>query len=384
MKAHLLLTLACLGCLGLGNGRAGAADLLPDDPAHLSLRHEVAHAISKGLSFLNTQQKPEGWWSTADDPAVTGLVVTAALRQPGFDTPSPAVVRGLQYIVSCAKPDGSITREELANYNTSICLMALLASGQPKHAPLITRARQFLIGEQDDFGEKGKRDNPFDGGVGYGDDGPQSDLSNTVMALEAIRASRAFAPAQEQAKELNWQAAIEFVQACQNLPEYNKEPWVSGDPQNKGGFIYTPGKSEAGELKLPDGSTALRSYGSMTYAGLLSYIYAEVKQDDPRVQAALSWLRANYTLDENPGLGHAGLFYYYHTMSKALAAAGQRELERPDGTKVDWRTDLGKRLVTIQAADGSWVNDNGRWWEKDPVLVTAYTVLALETIYRAL
>jgi hypothetical protein len=32
----------------------------------------------------------------------------------------------------------------------------------------------------------------------------------------------------------------------------------------------------------------------------------------------------------------------------------------------------------------SWLNDSGRWWEKDPVLVTSYSVLALETVYRGL
>jgi squalene-hopene/tetraprenyl-beta-curcumene cyclase len=42
-------------------------------------------------------------------------------------------------------------------------------------------------------------------------------------------------------------------------------------------------------------------------------------------------------------------------------------------------------LINLQKPDGSWLNDrHGRWWENDPALVTAYVVLTLERIHRAL
>jgi len=61
-------------------------------------------------------------------------------------------------------------------------------------------------------------------------------------------------------------------------------------------------RRQQGRLRSPtrDGRVALRSYGSISYAGLLSYIYADLQRDDPRVQAAFDWLRGNYTLDEIP------------------------------------------------------------------------------------
>ena len=59
--------------------------------------------------------------------------------------------------------------------------------------------------------------------------------------------------------------------------------WPLNSGQFGGGFIYAPGRSMAGETNLPSGRVALRSYGSMSYAGLLSYIYADLKRDDPRV-----------------------------------------------------------------------------------------------------
>jgi len=83
--------------------------------------------------------------------------------------------------------------------------------------------------------------------------------------------------------DLNWAAAIRFVQNCQNS--------ATDDPPDKGGFIYRPDRSNAGQTNLPSGRIAYRSYGSMTYAGLLSYIYADLKSDDPRVTSALDWLR---------------------------------------------------------------------------------------------
>jgi squalene-hopene/tetraprenyl-beta-curcumene cyclase len=79
----------------------------------------------------------------------------------------------------------------------------------------------------------------------------------------------------------------------------------------------------------PAGKTAnggLRSYGSMTYAGLKSMIFAGLKGDDPRAKAAVAWARQHYSLTENPGLGSAGRYYYYHLFAKALAARGQDTL----------------------------------------------------------
>jgi squalene-hopene/tetraprenyl-beta-curcumene cyclase len=186
------------------------------------------------------------------------------------------------------------------------------------------------------------------------------------------------------APDLNWKAALRFVQNCQNLPGPNALPWASDDPANKGGFIYAPGRSNAGQTNMPSGRVAYRSYGSMTYAGLLSYIYADLKSDDPRVISALDWLRGNYTVDENPAMGPQGLYYYYVLMAKALTFAGVDILETNDGRKINWREELALKLINLQKADGFWANENGRWWEKDPILDSAYAVTALEIIENKL
>jgi squalene-hopene/tetraprenyl-beta-curcumene cyclase len=183
---------------------------------------------------------------------------------------------------------------------------------------------------------------------------------------------------------LNWAAAIHFIQSCQNLPASNKEPWASDDAKDKGGFIYEPGVSRAGAATNAQGRVALRSYGSISYAGLLSYIYADLKPDDPRVVAVYDWLRGNYTVDENPGMGQQGLYYYLHLMAKALATYRIDQLPASNGQTRDWRRELAMKLINLQKADGSWANTNGRWWEHDPSLVTAYSVMSLEIVYRGL
>jgi squalene-hopene/tetraprenyl-beta-curcumene cyclase len=151
------------------------------------------------------------------------------------------------------------------------------------------------------------------------------------------------------------------------------------DPANKGGFVYMPGESKAGEMKKEeDDGAGLRSYGSMTYAGLKSMVYAKLNRDDPRVKAAMEWIQRHFTFAENPGLGNAGLYYYLHTCAKALAAYGDETVTDAAGKPRAWRVEFIAQAVGLQNPDGSWANENGRWMESVPELSTAYTVLALE------
>jgi squalene-hopene/tetraprenyl-beta-curcumene cyclase len=75
-----------------------------------------------------------------------------------------------------------------------------------------------------------------------------------------------------------------------------------------------------------------------------------------------------------------GLYYYYHTFAKALDAMGVSEVTTPDGKKHDWRADLLAALKKRQKENGSWVNDNDRWMEGEPNLVTGYALMALSHV----
>jgi squalene-hopene/tetraprenyl-beta-curcumene cyclase len=76
-------------------------------------------------------------------------------------------------------------------------------------------------------------------------------------------------------------------------------------------------------------------------------------------------------------MGRSGLYYYYHTFAKALAAIGEAELKDDKGAAHDWRQELVEALAARQQPNGSWVNEDQRWLEGDANLVTGYALLAL-------
>lgn len=366
--------------------KAAPANVNTAAPAAPTSTAELRSSIQRGLTFLLKTQNQGGWWSSTDHPAVTGLVLTAFMQEPDAKVRTQwasELTRGFDFVLESAQSDGSIHRGSLKNYNTALCLLALAISGNANYRPVVERARTFLAASQIDMGQPGKVDTPFDGGVGYGSKYQHSDLNNTVVALEAMRKSEALErPANgKPTVDLNWAAAVNFLQACQNLPAKNSAEWVSSSPADAGGFVYYPGNSMAGSTKDPvTGRTALRSYGSMSYAGLLSYIYATLGADDPRVVAVIEWLGRNYTLDENPGMGAQGYYYYLHLMTKALTAAKIETLTLADGSRLAWRQQVARKLLSLQRPDGSWMNAESRWWEADATIVTAYVVLTLQEL----
>jgi squalene-hopene/tetraprenyl-beta-curcumene cyclase len=357
---------------------------------YISIKQEIRQSIARGNAWLAGQQKEKGFWDDGGLPAFTALALTAQVRDPNLDLSGGKLpdnlAKGFDWLLEQQKEDGGIYNRGLSVYNTATALTALSSVGTDAFEPAIVKARRHLINNQWDIGEKGETDNQNDGGIGYGSKDDHTDMSNTYLALEALALSDKVIEDGNYADEpkLNWDAALTFLSRSQNLTETNDQEWASDDPNNKGGFIYTPGDSKAGTEVTADGKVALRSYGSISYAGLLSLIYAKLSPDDPRVVAVKEWLGKNYTVEENPNMGAEGLYYYYQAMAKALNAAGIDKLKLDDGSMADWRKDLGGKLLASQREDGSWVNSNGRWMESNPVLITAYTVMALEEIYRSI
>jgi len=349
----------------------------------LSLRHEAQAAMQRGVQWLLARQQADGHWSNPEFPALTGLPLWALARCG--TTNQAAIARARAFLLTCVHTNGAIYREPAApqrggglpNYNTAICLVALHALNDPRLTPLILRARAYVAGTQH------LGDDEYRGGMGYdpANQRPYADLSNSSLAYEAMRLTQNVEdqrPAGEKRADLDWAAAAAFVTRIQNKAAGTH---AAADPE-AGGFGYRPGFSMAGTTTNAAGEIRLRSYGSMTYAGLLSLIYADVGRDDPRVQSALAWALKNWSLQENPGMGQQGLYYFYNVLAKALAAAGRAQLTTAAGTSLNWRVELIKRLVGQQKIEpatgqGYWVNAEGRWWEADPVLVTAYTLLAL-------
>jgi squalene-hopene/tetraprenyl-beta-curcumene cyclase len=331
----------------------------------------LAESRARGAEFLANSQADDGSWTSANSPGVSGLCVLALLKS-GRGLDDPAVVKGLAHLETFLRDDGGLyaTESKHRNYETAIALQAFVAANaDARYQSTIDRAVGFLRGLQWDDEEQTPESDPAFGGQGYGSH-QRPDLSNTAFFVQAMRD----AGVAEDDPAL--QKALVFVSRCQNLESsFNTTPFAN--QVNDGGFYYTPaagGTSQAG--LTPNGG--LRSYASMTYAGLKSMIYAGVHPDDPRVVAATEWIRQFYSLEENPGLGQQGLFYYYHTFAKALSVLEMDEFTDASGVAHDWRKELAEHLFQKQQENGSWVNPTDRWMEGDPNIVTAYSLLALE------
>ncbi len=326
--------------------------------------------VARGIAFLEQAQGEDGSFSPQAGPAVTAIAA-AALLAHGQTPDDPAVARALAYVEKHVRPDGGVYADgsKYKNYETSIAIMAFhAANADGRYDELLKQAAAFIKQEQWDEEENLTAVDLAYGGAGYGSHS-RPDLSNTSFLIDALQ-TLGTSP-----EDPAIQRALLFVSRCQNLPtQYNTTEFADKNPD--GGFYYTiaaGGSSQAG----PTDDGGLRSYGSMTYAGLKSMIYAGVGKDDVRVKAALEWIGKNYGLSENPGMGNAGLYYYYHTFAKSLAAVGEPKLVDAAGVAHDWKQDLASALAASQQADGSWVNANARWLENDPNLVTAYALLAL-------
>ncbi len=351
-------------------------------PIPLSLQKEAAAAIDRALDWLLAQQTDEGHWSSSDFPALTALPVWALANADRAD--NNEVEKAVKYILRNVHENGSIYHKPeeqrkgggLSTYNTALCMVALHALNDPALRSIILKAREFVTKSQHLGGDE------YRGGMGYDPSTGRAyaDLSNSYVAYEAMRLTEDAEDHRKQGEkkaDLEWDAAVEFLEKTQNLPGN------TGDPDQKGGFIYKPGESKAGTYTDAEGVIRFRSYGSMTYAGLLSLIYANVSRDDPRVRSAHDWAAKHWTLDENPGMGASGLYYFYNVLAKAMTAYGRDQVHIDGGRKINWRAELIRKLLELQKIDpktggGYWINEKGRWWEADPVLVTSYSILALQ------
>ena len=341
-------------------------------PAQTELDQRLLQqTVASGLEYLRTQgMEANGAVSPRVGIGITALAASA-MMQNGLPPSDPAVARAVRLVSGSARDDGGIYADDsrLKMYETCVAIMCLeQANQQGQFDEILQRAARYVKGEQFDESRQTEPSDREYGGVGYGGTS-RPDLSNTAYFIEALESLGN--PDHDEAI----QKALIFVSRCQNLEsEYNTAEHAA--KINDGGFYYNVtdgGGSAAGET--PEGG--LRSYGSMTYAGFKSMLHAGLEPDDPRVRAAREWIEQHYTVKENPGLGDAGLYYYYHLFAKALDTAGIDQLTDAEGVQHNWRAELVAHLSLLQAADGSWTNSNRRWMESDPNLATTFSLLAL-------
>ena len=395
------------------------ADRAEDVPMDAARFAAANIAVSKGLAFLRSTQGPNGGWmegaaakatdqsspSKAVSNAVTALALKAFAQAGCAAKTDGHARRALAFVTAGTQLGGTFQPDlggGLANYVASMVLMGLAAQQDSALALEMEAVRLWLVKNQWSQAQGISPNADWFGGSGYGTHG-RPDLSNTQLMLDALH------DAGVSTDDPAVQRALVFVQRTQNV-KANDASWAQHGTSD-GGFTYTAangGESFASELagegrygeKMPPDTRALRSYGSMTYAGFKSMLYAGLAPDDPRVTAAFDWIRSHWTFTENPGLGSQGLYYYLHAAARALSASGaisvtvtnsaesagttdtSKKSQETAAVSHNWRNDLTDALLASQRADGSWVNSADRWQEGQPELVTLYAVLALEEVLK--
>ena len=324
-------------------------------------------AISGGAKFLLENQAEDGHWSDPHMPALTALPLWALTGAKTDDAKADDARRkAAAFVLSTQRADGGFYVPKpgrggsgLGNYNTSVCLSALFDSKLAPTAPLL-KAREYVASSQL------TGDDTMAGGFGYDKVSRRryADLSNTSYALSAMAKTASLEEFREGGKrvDLDWDKALAFVE---NL--------MKTEGPDAGGAAYNERTPQGGSATNAQGKVSLRAYGAMTYAAVLSMCSAKLDKGDPRVRQSVEWLDRNWSVDENPGMGNQGLFYFYDIMTRALDAA---KIDKVGAH--EWKKELSAKIVSLQRADGSWANENNRFWESDPVLCTSFALLALE------
>jgi len=318
---------------------------------------QVNAAITRGVAFLEKQQKPDGGWTEHTSEPEGGLTAlcTLALLNSGRTPADPSVKRALEYLERRGDPDKT--------YSASLMIMAFAQADPKRYLLRITSIARKLEGHQ-------MRDGKSKGGWTYTRPGGTSsaDNSNTQFAMLALHeAERAGAKIADQ----TWQLAWNY--------------WTQKGMQHAdGGFGYEVGH---------------RTSGSMTCAAIASLIIARdrlagtdaavvdgrlqccgAQASDDVLAKALEWMGRHFSVSRNPGTDY-WLLYYLYALERVGRMSGQRFFvtSRAPGREPelhDWYREGCERLVTSQdPLVNSWIGIGPG--ENDPLVGTAFALLFL-------
>ena len=124
--------------------------------------------------------------------------------------------------------------------------------------------------------------------------------------------------------------------------------------------------------KVPDGSSWTKEDGKIilklvtTEAGKNNMVYQRMQLEAGHPKVMQLKTKVRYA-DVKPGKS---------AWFDARILLGWKDKD-DKGVKHDWRADITNALAKRQLPDGSWKNENDRWMEGDPNLVTGYALMAL-------
>jgi squalene-hopene/tetraprenyl-beta-curcumene cyclase len=338
--------------------------------------NQVQDAVLQGLDWYAGIQSFDGGWKSS--VGFTGLIVLC-FANAGYDHTNRTVQNALGFMRNFYNSETGSLADSFQNYDTAISLMAMSAVSDPQDADRLVNMSAFLQRLQ--FND----DNPYYNMTqewyqgGWPNHAGIPDASNSQFGLLGLRAADLYAD-QVTIPGTVWTDAISFMNNCQNSPDVNDLEWAhntSLPSHDDGGFVYNGFRS-----RTPLGELMYESYGSMTAAGLFSYLVSGHGPENPEVTAAREWLEHEYNLEANPRMAATGLYYYLWSQARALSMSPNDWVVDGSGKLHDWRPEAADFFLGRQLPNGGWPgNPSIGWREEEPELAGIYALLTLQTGY---
>jgi len=357
-----------------------------DTHAAASPSRDSVVALARAVRWLLARQAEDGGWHSQTYGQMrcgagnTSLVLYAltCLPQDARRGALPHMQRGYKFLLKNQHQDGFVRGldgcSDYPNYATALTSASINRLGGGERNAQHARMRLYLQKSQQTQSTPAR---PAFGGWSHtgGKDRnllapADEDTSATALAIEALKRSGGM-------NSDSRAAALAFLARCQNWQD---------SPENDGGFCFKPVPDDPlnkGGWHNRDGAAFRgRSYGSATADGLCALVDCGLAHDDPRVAAAIAWLRGHEAVDHVPGIPQeeaevqmrdALVFYYFAALARAVERV-------PSAISPRHRAGVVERLLKDQRPDGAWSSPCPLMREDDPLLATPLAVIALSIL----